>query len=662
MNIRNFCIIAHIDHGKSTLADRFLELTGTVEKRKMHEQYLDTMDLERERGITIKLQPVRMKYKFPVSIRQPADQFTDKKPETRNQKLETDSEYQLNLIDTPGHVDFTYEVSRSLAAVEGAILLVDASKGVQAQTLANLHLAQQSRFGQNTHSDAKSRILDSDKAESGQKGLVIIPVLNKIDLPNARTTQVKEELSYLLGIEPEEILEISAKSGKGVEDVLQRVIEKVPSPGQESRSKNQEASETLKALIFDSSFDTYKGVIAYVRVFSGSLKQTMPIIAYASRAKADVLEVGYFSPGLVESKILNSGEIGYIATGLKDPGLIRVGDTITNQNYEARSNPPAGRAGNHEFKPLAGYKEPRPMVFASFFPVEGEDYDMLKDALSKLKLTDASLIYEPESSAGLGRGFRVGFLGMLHVEIISERLHREFNLNLIISTPSVEYAVTLKNGEEMLIRSAAMLPDPSRVEAVSEPVVALEILTPIMYLGGVMELIATYRNTYQATEYIGRETALLKYDMPLSEIVTDFYDRLKSVSSGYASMSYEPKGLIKNDLIRLDILIAGDLVEPFSRIVPREKAYLEGRAMVTKLKEVVPTQMFDVSLQAAIGGKIIASESIRGHRKDVTQHMYGGDITRRQKLWKKQKEGKARMKETGRVNLPQEVFLKMLKR
>ncbi len=613
MNIRNFCIIAHIDHGKSTLADRFLELTGTVEKRKMHEQYLDTMDLERERGITIKLQPVRMNYQY------------------------KDEAYMLNLIDTPGHVDFTYEVSRSLAAVEGAILLVDASKGVQAQTLANLHLAQQQK-------------------------LVIVPVINKIDLPNARTLQVKEELAYLLGIEPEEILEISAKSGLGVEELLQRVIEKVPSPSQILSDKNWEGKPTttsaeveLKALIFDSSFDTYKGVIAYVRVFSGSLKQSMPISAYASRAKAEVLEVGYFSPGLVESKLLGPGEIGYIATGLKDPGQIRVGDTITDQNYEARSK-------NHEFKPLAGYKEPRPMVFASFFPVEGEAYDLLKDALSKLKLTDASLIYEPESSAGLGRGFRVGFLGMLHVEIISERLHREFNLNLIISTPSVEYGVQLKNGEEIRIRSAAMLPDPSRVESVAEPIVALEILTPVTFLGGVMELVATYRNTYVATEYIGKETALIKYDLPLSEIVTDFYDRLKSVSSGYASMSYEPKGMAKGDLIRLDILIATDLVEPFSRIVPREKAYLEGRAMVSKLKALIPPQMFEVSIQAAIGGKIIAAESIRARKKDVTQHMYGGDITRRQKLWKKQKAGKERMKETGRVNLPQEVFLKMLKR
>jgi GTP-binding protein LepA len=595
--IRNFCIIAHIDSGKSTLADRFLELTGTVEKRKMHEQYLDTMDLERERGITIKLQPVRMNYEY------------------------QGEKYMLNLIDTPGHVDFTYEVSRSLAAVEGAILLVDASKGVQAQTLANLHLAQRQK-------------------------LTIIPVLNKIDLPNARTAEVKEELAYLLGIEPSEILEISAKNGMGVEAVLQRVIDKVPPPTLGA------GADALKALIFDSTFDTYKGVIAFVRVFNGAFKQSMPIGAYATRTKAETLEVGYFSPGLTQSKTLESGEIGYVATGLKDPGQIRVGDTITIPKS----------LDDKLFKPLAGYKEPRPMVFASFFPEEGEQYDFLKDALSKLKLTDASLIFEPEASAGLGRGFRVGFLGMLHVEIISERLHREFNLNLIISTPSVEYAVTLKNGEEVLIRSAAKLPDPSAVEAIAEPIVALELIAPTSYLGSVMELVATYRNTYIATEYIGKETAVLKYDMPLSEIVTDFYDKLKSVSSGYASMSYEPKGLVKGDLVRLDILIAKDLVEPFSRIVPREKAYLEGRAMVSKLKDIVPSQMFEVSIQAAIGGKIIASESIRAKKKDVTQHMYGGDITRRMKLWKKQKEGKARMKEVGRVNIPQDVFLKMLKR
>ena len=598
MNIRNFCIIAHIDHGKSTLADRFLELTKTVEKRKMHEQYLDTMELERERGITIKLQPVKMSY------------------ELEGQK------YILNLIDTPGHVDFSYEVSRSLAAVEGAILLVDASKGVQAQTLANLHLAQ-------------------------QQGLKIIPVLNKIDLPNARTEQVKEELAYLLGIEAEGILEVSAKNGTNVERVLERVIKIVPPP-------KISDSVNLKALIFDSTFDAYKGVIAYIRVFEGSIKKGDKITAFAAKAKADVLEAGYFSPNLIASNDgMSSGEIGYIATGLKDPGQIRVGDTITNSKFEIL---------NSKFTPLEGYKEPRPMVFASFFPEKSEDYDVLKDALGKLKLTDASLVYEPESSAGLGRGFRLGFLGMLHVEIISERLKREFGLSLIISSPSVEYAVRMQNGEELKIRSASMLPDFSGIAVISEPIVYLEVLTPTSYMGSVMELMATIRNVYKATDYLGKETALLKYEMPLSEVITDFYDKLKSVSSGYASMSYEPKGMQEGDLVRLDVLIAKDLVEPFSRIVPKEKAYQEGRAMVTKLKEVVPPQMFEVSIQAAIGGKIIAAESIRAKRKDVTQHMYGGDITRRMKLWKKQKRGKERMKETGRVSLSQDVFLKMLKR
>ncbi len=596
--IRNFVIVAHVDHGKSTLADRFLELTKTVEKRKMHEQYLDTMELERERGITIKLQPVRMSY------------------ELDGQK------YILNLIDTPGHVDFSYEVSRSLAAVEGAILLVDASKGIQAQTLANLHLAQ-------------------------QQGLKIIPVLNKIDLPNARTEQVKEELAYLLAVESEDILEVSAKNGTNVEKVLERVIRVVPPPKISDNAN-------LKALIFDSTFDAYKGVIAYIRVFEGSIKRGDKIMAFVAKVKADVLETGYFSPNLIASdKGMSSGEIGYIATGLKDPGQIRVGDTITGEKFKVQSE---------KFQPLPGYKEPRPMVFASFFPEKSEDYDILKDALGKLKLTDASLIYEPESSAGLGRGFRLGFLGMLHVEIISERLKREFGLSLIISSPSVEYAVKMQNGEELKIRSASMLPDFSGIAVISEPIVSLEVLTPVVYMGSVMELMATVRNVYKGTDYLGKETALLKYEMPLSEVITDFYDKLKSVSSGYASMSYEPKSMQEGDLVRLDILIAGDMVEPFSRIVPKEKAYHEGRAMVTKLKEVVPPQMFEVSIQAAIGGKVIAAESIRAKRKDVTQHMYGGDITRRMKLWKKQKRGKARMKETGRVNLSQDVFLKMLKR
>ena len=586
-NIRNFCIIAHIDHGKSTLADRFLELTGTVEKRKMQEQYLDTMELERERGITIKLQPVRMVYR-------------PSRMQNENIKMENDNEkskifnfdfYILNLIDTPGHVDFSYEVSRSLAAVEGAILLVDVSKGIQAQTLANLNLAQ------------------------AQK-LKIIPVLNKIDMPNIRKDQIKEELASLLMIETGEILEISAKNGVNIEQVLERVIRDVP-PARDNGSE-----DILKALIFDSTFDSYKGVIAYVRVFGGSVKRDDKILAYATQAKADVIEVGHFLPKMNISDSIGSGEIGYIATGLKDPGQIRVGDTITtlrdNTNIETfrRSN----------FQPLEGYKEPRPMVFASFFPENSDDYDLLRDALGKLKLTDASLIYEPESSAGLGRGFRVGFLGMLHIEIITERLKREFGLNLI------------------------------------EPMVILEIISPASYLGNVMDLVSRFRNTYVSTEYLGKDTVILRYKMPLADIVTDFYDKLKSVSSGYASMSYELAGSQINNLVRLDILLAGDMVEPFSRIVPREKAEYEGREMVAKLKDIVPPQWFQVAIQAVIGGKIIARETIKARRKDVTGYLYGGDVTRKMKLLEKQKRGKKKMEEFGKVNLSQEVFLKMLKR
>jgi len=776
-NIRNFCIIAHVDHGKSTLADRFLELTGTVEKRKMQEQYLDTMELERERGITIKLQPVRMLYTRTVTDKertitdtkllyedltykirgaafevrkqvgpghkesvyqkalalefekigvpfekekrldvlyngekvgtyQPdflvaqkviieikALSFVGQKEEKQiwhylkgtpynlallinfspngadiqriiNLPLQSvpspqESVYFLNLIDTPGHVDFSYEVSRSLAAVEGAILLVDASKGVQAQTLANLHLAK-------------------------TQGLIIIPVVNKIDLPNARTAQVKEELAHLLETEQNEILEVSGKTGENVEKLLQAVIEKVPPPSTRTitdikrtitdkspiRSVSGPTLSVSRALIFDSSFDAYKGVIAYVRVFDGSFKRGDKSVAWASKAKFDVLEVGFFSPKLTTSIELSAGDIGYIATGLKDPGLVRVGDTLTTRTITdtkrtiADKSPIKSVPGQYEsvFRPLAGYKEPKPMVFASFFPENAEEYDDLKDALGKLKLTDASLIYEPESSAGLGRGFRLGFLGMLHVEIISERLKREFNLSLIISTPSVEYSVKLTGGEEVRIRSASLLPDPSKVESIAEPVVDLEIITPSSYLGSVMELVSSYRNIYKATDYFGKETALLKYEMPLSEIVTDFYDKLKSVSSGYASMSYEVKGMTVNDLVRLDILIAGELVESFSRIVPKDKAYYEGRAMAAKLKEVVPPQWFEVAIQAVIGGKVIARESIRAKRKDVTGYLYGGDVTRKMKLLEKQKKGKKKMKEAGRVNLPQEVFLKMLKR
>lgn len=622
-NIRNFCIIAHIDHGKSTLADRFLELTGTVEKRKMQEQYLDQMDLERERGITIKLQPVRMNYKF------------------------NGEDYVLNLIDTPGHVDFSYEVSRSLAAVEGAVLLVDATKGVQAQTLANLHLAQ-------------------------KQNLVVIPVINKVDLPNARVEEVEEEIGNMLAVQPDEILKISAKTGNGVKEVLEAVIAQVPPPNSEVEPRKERGSTSLRALIFDSTFDAYKGVIAFVRVFEGSVKAGQKMKLFATKEKAEVLEVGYFSPQLKKTEILESGQTGYIATGIKNPGVLKVGDTIYLENQIV--------------EPLPGYAEPRPVVFASFYPTseDGDDYDVLKDALGKLKLTDAALTYEPESSLGLGRGFRLGFLGMLHIEIVSERLRREYDLNLIVSTPSVEYHVVRKNSDEVFIRSAAALPDPSAVQEIQEPFVELEILSPATYLGQLMTLMADTRSQYLATEYLTREIVILKYNAPLAEIITDFYDRLKSVSSGFASMSYssphsfdssctfthtvknecgdEPFGYRAGDLVRLDILIAGELMEPFSKIVPREKAFHVGRATVDKLKNIVPKQLFAVTLQAAIGGKIIARETISAMRKDVTGYLYGGDITRKNKLLEKQKRGKARMKASGKVNLPQEVFLEMLKK
>ena len=601
-NIRNFCIIAHVDHGKSTLADRMLELTGTIEKRKMQEQFLDTMELERERGITIKLQPVKMSYTL------------------------GNERYLLNLIDTPGHVDFTYEVSRSLAAVEGAILLVDATQGVQAQTLANLHLAQSQK-------------------------LVIIPVINKIDLPNARVAEVEEEISNLLLVEPRDILKISAKAGTGVAEVLEAVIQKVPPP----TAHSLEHTASFKALIFDSAFDTYKGVLAYVRVFEGSVQAGDKIHLFASKTTADAIEVGIFTPSLKKTEILGTGEIGYIATGLKDVGKVRVGDTLL-------------RHGNGIQTPLPGYKEPVPVVFASFYPENGDRYDDLRDALGKLKLTDASLTYEPESSPALGRGFRLGFLGMLHVEIISERLRREFKLDLIVSTPSVEYHVKVIGnkqkviGQELIVRSAGLLPDPNLIETIQEPVVRLEILSPASYLGQLMKLMTDYRSQYEATEYLTKEIVILRYRIPLSEIITDFYDRLKSVSSGYASMSYNPSGYQTSNLVRLDILVAGDLIEPFSKIVPDQLAYAEGKRIVEKLKNIIPRQWFTVSLQAVIGGKIIAREDISALRKDVTGYLYGGDVTRKKKLLEKQKRGKEKMKEQGKVNIPHSVFLDMLKK
>ena len=616
-DIRNFCIIAHIDAGKSTLADRLLELTGTIERRKMQDQILDQMDLERERGITIKLQPVRMKYKLPKD-----ESLKSKASGISHSTLDIGQDFVLNLIDTPGHVDFTYEVSRSLAAVEGAILLVDATKGVQAQTLANLHLAQ-------------------------KQGLVIIPVVNKIDAPNARVPETVQAVAHLLSIAPEGIIKISAKSGENVEQVLQAVVEKIPPPDFSAENSGGQVAP-FRALIFDSNFDAYKGVVAFVRVFGGALKSGEKIKLGMAGASSETIEVGYFAPRLVKEKLLSAGEIGYIATGIKTPGLVKVGDTIVKAYETAQL--------------LPGYQDPEPMVFASFYPEDSDNFDELKDALAKLKLTDAALFFEPESSPALGRGFRLGFLGMLHIEIISERLRREFNLNLIISSPTVEYEVTLNNGEITKIRSASQLPDPNMWKEIKEPISRLDIIVPNEYLGAVMNLVSEIRNQYIQTDYLSKDLVRLTYEVPFAEIVTDFYDRLKSVSSGYASMSYEPSGHRLGDLVRLDILIADEPVEPFSKIVPREQAVSVGRAIVTKLKTVVPKQLFAVVLQAAVGGKIVAREDISAMRKDVTGYLYGGDITRKKKLLEKQKRGKERMKATGRVNIPQSVFLEMLKK
>lgn len=605
-----------------------MELTGTVEKRKMRQQYLDTMDLERERGITIKLQPVRMDYKIQISnIKNQNDNEKFKiNPVARDTETFNFKFYTLNLIDTPGHVDFSYEVSRSLAAVEGAILLVDATKGVQAQTLANLHLAR-------------------------EQGLVIIPAINKIDLPGAREQEVEEEIRKILeaeNIAAAEIYKISAKEGTGVEELLQAVIEKVPSP------KN-ETSKPLRALVFDSAYDVYKGVLAYLRVVDGEIKQGDKIVFMAAGAKIEVLETGIFKPDLKPTGKLSAGEIGYVATGLKEVALCRVGDSITHF--------PLASA----LTPLPGYREPKPMIFASFYPSSGperenHDYNLLRDALGKLRLSDAALVFEPENSEALGRGFKCGFLGMLHLEIVSERLRREYGLQLIVTTPSVVYQLKEKSGQEKFIYSPQQLPDASRIERISEPWVKLEIISPSEYLGMLSKLLQNLGGVYADTKYLGSQRVVITYEAPLREIIVDFYDKLKSVTSGYASMSYELIGWRENYLVRLDILVAREIVEAFSRIVPQDKAQSEGRLTVAKLKEILPAQLFMVSLQAVVGGKILAREDIRARRKDVTGYLYGGDVTRKRKLLEKQKKGKKRMLLSGRVNIPQEVFLKILRK
>jgi len=590
-NIRNFCIISHIDHGKSTLADRLIELTKTIDQRKMRAQVLDTMELEREKGITIKLQPIRMNYSL------------------------DDQPYLLNLIDTPGHVDFSYEVSRSLAAVEGTILLIDAGQGVQAQTLANLYLAQ-------------------------EQNLVVIPMINKIDLPHAQIKETVQEICDLLSVSEDEILKISAKEGIGIDKVLKSIIERIPAP-------EGDLEYPLKALIFDSNYNDYKGAIAYVRIVDGQIKKGDKIILSASGVQTEIIEVGVFKPEMEKIDCLQSGQIGYLATGLKDVSQCRVGDTIV---------------GDKKTKPLAGYKEPQPVVFASFYPADTDDYQIVKDGLAKLKLNDAALSYEPESSQGLGRGFRCGFLGMLHLEIILERLKREYKTNLVVTSPSVSYQITVQNGERLTISSALDLPEVNKMEQIQEPWVSLEIIVPSKYLGQVMKLLEKIRGEYKDTQYLGLERAVIKFEAPLNEIIVDFYDKLKNTTAGYGSMSYEVIDYRQGDLLKMDILVAGDRVDAFSRVVHKEKVYSEARALVKKLKEVIPSQLFAVSLQAVIGGKIVARETIRALRKDVTGYLYGGDYTRKRKLLEKQKKGKKKMKQIGRVNIPQEVFFKVLKK
>ncbi len=599
-HIRNFCIIAHIDHGKSTLADRLIDITHTVEKRKMKDQMLDQMDLERERGITIKLQPVKMFYNY------------------------RDVDYELNLIDTPGHVDFHYEVSRSLAAVEGAILLVDATKGVQAQTLANLYLAI-------------------------EQGLEIIPVINKIDLPNAQVEKTKKEIVHILGCKEEDILLASGKTGLGVQAVLERVIERVPEPG-----GSEDAP--LRALIFDSIYNTYKGVVAYVKVVDGTVKRDDALHMLGTEKEGVTVEVGLFHPNLVATDILRAGDIGYIATGLKAVADCRVGDTVTWKKRE-RDQTIVER--------LPGYKEIRPAVYASMYPVDGDDYTLMRDALDKLKLNDAAFTFEPESNQALGRGFRCGFLGLLHLEIIQARLEREFNLTPTITTPSVVYEMKIRGEDKnVALYSPVDLPDPASIEAMYEPYVALSIVVPSEYLGGVMQLCQSIRADYKNTEYIDEERVLLSFEAPLMDVIVNFHDDLKSASSGYASMNYELIGYRESDVIKLDILVANEVVDAFARMVPKRDAHSEGKRVVEKLKEVLPRQNFAVALQAAIGGKVIARETIAAYRKDVTGYMYGGDFSRKKKLLEKQKKGKKKAKEmgTGRVSIPSDAFLAVLKK
>jgi len=590
-NIRNFSIIAHIDHGKSTLADRLMEITNTISKRDSKNQLLDSMELERERGITIKLTPVTMKYE-------------------KNGKV-----YTLNLIDTPGHVDFTYEVSRSLAACEGAILVVDASQGVEAQTLANVYLA-----------------LEND--------LFIIPVLNKIDLPSARCEEVKEEIEDIIGLDTSYAPMISAKEGKNIKDVLDIIVDKIPAP-----SGDDEAP--LQALIFDSYYDNYKGAICLVRIMNGTVKAGTKIKMLQTGREFDTVEVGIFTPKPQQSDILRAGDVGYISASIKTVSDIKVGDTITESARQC--------------KPLEGYKQVQSVVFSGIFPVNGDKYGLLKDALEKLKLSDASLVFTPETSTALGYGFRCGFLGLLHMDIISERLEREFGLELITTAPSVSYKVYKTNGEVIEVSNPSNLPSVQEIDHIEEPVLKATLLTPPEYAGAVMDLCISRRGIFNNLTYLEEKRVKLEYDMPLAEVVYDFFDKLKSVSHGYASLDYELAGYKASDMIKLDILLNGDVCDALSLMVHREKAYERGRGIVEKLKEVVPRQLFEIPIQASIGSKIIARETVRALRKDVIAKCYGGDISRKRKLLEKQKEGKKRMRKLGSVELPSEAFMSILK-
>lgn len=604
-HIRNFCIIAHVDHGKSTLADRLLDMTKTIVTNKITAQFLDSMELEKEKGITIKLKPVRMHY------------------------ILNHKSYILNLVDTPGHVDFAYEVSRSLAAVEGAILLVDATQGIQAQTLANIDLAR-------------------------KQNLVIIPVVNKIDMESARVEESCQELANVLQIMPEEVIKISAKSGLNVQQVLQAIVEKIPSPAEALAKAGKPVDNETKpfrALIFDSTYDSFKGVLALVRVIDGSIKDREKIELLATKTQAEVKELGYLAPTIMPQAEILTGEIGYIATGIKEPGKVRVGDTIT------KIQPPNAP----KIQPLAGYAEPNPMVFASFYPENPEDFDLLKVALSKLKLQDPALVYEAEMKEALGRGFRCGFLGTLHVEIISERLEREFGLGLVISTPCVIYKIYDRKGQEELVYSATDWPDPSSIEKTEEPWVVLEIIAPASYLGKLMDVLKDVKGNYLETNYLTAERAVIMYETPLRQIVANLYDKIKSTSQGYASLNYKMIGYRPAKLEKLEIWIAGRTEEAFSRIVAVDDAYLEGKKLVEKLKEALPTQQFTVALQAVIGGKIIARETISAHRKDVTGYLYGGDKSRKKKLLEKQKKGKKLMKDKGKVIVPAKTFLEIFR-